>query len=527
MNAMAHRLPDDRIPVLEATVGGLLRDIAGRSPDRTALLVADGTEFAAWTYGQLLAAAEQAAQHVLAHAAPGDRIAVWSANSLDWVLLEYGCALSGTIVTGFNTAWTDAEVAHALAVAEPAALYTGTNGRGIDLFDRAATLSGNARRLAEIRDTVATASALPSVDPGDPFLVQFTSGTTGRAKAAVLSHRAALNGARVRIFAEGPGDDEVWLNAVPMHHIGGSIHVLLGALSVGGASTVLERFDAGQLVALMGPTGATRMGGVPTMWVDILDRPDFPPPGTCVKTVVTGGSSVPAALVRRIEAQLGATVSIAYGQSEHPTITATLPHDTPEVKATTVGRPLPGCEVKIVDLDTGATVEVDTVGELCVRSPMAMSGYFRDPEATAAAIDADGFLHTGDLCSMDDDGVVRVHGRAREVVIRGGENVYPAEVEGVLLEHPDVTGAAVVGVPDDRLGQQVAAFVLLRDDAAEDAAELEQFVAARLAPFKVPRTWRFVDSFPMTASGKVRKVELEARLNPSGCSEEASGTARR
>jgi fatty-acyl-CoA synthase len=507
----AHWPADPSIPLMAESIGEVLRRHGRDRGGRTALFWPDGEGLGVMTYAELLARAEQLGGWLLEQAAPGDRIAVWARNSLPYVVLEYACALSGCILTPFNAAWTDFEARHALDLTTPAVVFAGPDVRGVRLQERAQELAGDRPVLdiAAALDLEPQAErSLPPVSAAAPFLIQFTSGTTGRAKGAVLSHRAALNGAYLRPHLDGASGDDVWLNPVPYHHIGGSCVVVLGALSVGGACAVLERFDAAQIAALMRPTRATRMGGVPTMWRSLLDYPDLPKSDIALKVVTLGGAHVPAALVRQVQQELGAKVAIGFGQSESPMITGTDLHDSPEIIANTVGRPLPHIEVKIVDPATHETLALDEVGEVAVRSPLVMDGYFNQPEATAEAIDAEGFLYTGDLGRMDADGIVRLQGRARELIIRGGENVYPTEVEDALLEHPAVDAAAVIGADDVKWGQQVAGVVQFRPGHEAEPAELEAFVAKRVSHFKVPRLWAFVEAFPMTASGKIKKAEL-------------------
>jgi fatty-acyl-CoA synthase len=513
----AHWPADPTVPLLRESIGELLRRRARERGDRTALFWPAGEAIETMSYADLLGRAERLGGWLAEHAEPGERIAVWSGNNLAYVIIEYACALAGLILTPFNAAWTDFEARHALALTTPAVVFAGPDARGVRLQERAQALAAGGLVL-DIARAMELAPAAPRslapVDPAAPFLIQFTSGTTGRAKGAVLSHRAALNGAYIRPHLDGATGEDVWLNAVPLHHIGGTCVVVLGALSVGGACAVLARFDVAQLCALMRPTGATRMGGVPTMWHGILEHPDLPKSDIALKVVTLGGAYVPPTLVRRVREELGADVGIGFGQSEAPMITGTDLKDSPEIIATTVGRPLPHTEVKIVDPKTRATLDLDEVGEVAVRSPLVMEGYFNQPEATAEAIDAEGFLYTGDLGRMDAEGIVRLHGRARELIIRGGENIYPIEVEDALLEHPAVDVAAVLGVDHERWGQEVAAVVRLRSGQPASAAELEAFVGRRVAHFKVPRRWAFVEAFPMTASGKIRKTELVGLFQP-------------
>ena len=254
-------------------------------------------------------------------------------------------------------------------------------------------------------------------------------------------------------------------------------------------------------------------GGVPTMLIAMMEHPDFPRRDlSSLRVVFSGGATVPADVVRRIETSLGARFSIVFGQTEtSPIITQTRLDDSPEDKAETIGQALPHTEVKIVDSSTGATVPIGTTGELCTRGYLVMKEYFEMPDATAATIDADGWLHTGDLCAMDERGYCTVEGRLKDMIIRGGENVYPREIEELLYTHPGVVEVAVVGVPDPKWGEQVAAFVRATPEAKPTGDELFDFVRARLAPHKTPRHWVFVDEFPLTGSGKIQKFVLRER----------------
>ena len=506
---LAHRPADTSLPLPTGSIGDILRDNAARFPDRPAVLLLEGDDIVRVSHSELLAKAENVARWIAARHAPGERIGLWSRNAFESVILQHGCALSGTILAPFNTGWSDAEAAHALSLTNPAMLFAGKDNRGGELMPRAAALGAEAvLPLAEIAAIAESASAqpLPEVTQDTPFLIQFTSGTTGKAKGALLSQRAGILGGLLRPIVDGTNETDLWLNAVPYHHIGGSCAIILGALTTASAFVVLERYDRDQLIELMGRLRPTRMGGVPTMWHDILAAEDLPPHGT-VRNVTLGGDSVPPALVRKVKERLGASCAIGYGQSECPSATGTRPDSPIEEICETVGRPSPHAEIKIVD-KTGKTVRFGEPGEICVRGPVIMDGYWNDPEATRSTIDPDGFLHTGDLGEMDSTGLVRVKGRVRELIIRGGENIYPAEIEAALLSHPAVAMAAVVGVDHERLGQEVGAVVLHRPGQSVEDKELEEHVSNRIARFKIPRHWRRVDQMPLTVSGKIRKVEL-------------------
>jgi fatty-acyl-CoA synthase len=510
---LAHRPAEARFPLLEGTLGEVLRRSAARFPERRAIAWAQGEGIEALTYAQFLAEAERVAFWLLERARPGERIAPWSRNSVEWALLEFGCALARMVVAAWNPGWTDFECEHARDLTEPALVLAGHDTRGVPLSDRARKIAGAERvvLLDDLRALAAEAAprVLPSPAPSDLFLIQFTSGTTGQAKGAVLSHQSVVNGAWLRAAASGADETDVWVNPSPLNHMGGAVTMLPGAICVGGCYVVINRFDAGEFLRLMRRAGATRIGGVPTMLLALLEHPDWLPGSVRLRAVGAGGAQVPQPLIERLMREFNAPALVSYAQSECPIITSSTPGDPPRLLAETVGRCAPHVEIKVVDPQGGATRQTGEVGEICVRGPVVMQGYYRAPEASAAAIDAEGFLHTGDLGSLDDEGYLRVQGRSRDVIIRGGENIYPAEVEDALLLHPDIVQAAVVGVPDARWGQLVGAAVQLREGSRICGNRLEAHAAKRLAHFKIPRRWLFVEAFPLTPNGKIAKVEVE------------------
>ncbi|WP_322760075.1 fatty acid--CoA ligase family protein, partial [Frankia sp. Cr2] len=268
---------------------------------------------------------------------------------------------------------------------------------------------------------------------------------------------------------------------------------------------IVPEFDPVLVLDLAERSHATFMGGVPTMYMAMLDAPDFAARDLrSLRGLLGGGSTVPPVLVRRIEEAFGARMVIGYGQSESPCIAQTWLDDCDLDKSETVGQPLPHRDVRIVRPGTTETAMLEEIGELCTRSAMTMDGYVGDTPVSSDVVDADGWLHTGDMCSMDGRGLLRFHGRLREVIIRGGENIYPREVEEALMQHPDVAQIAVVGIADDHWGEEVAAFVLPVPGTAPSVDELTVFARMLLAPFKIPRGWAFVSSFPLTASGKIK-----------------------
>jgi fatty-acyl-CoA synthase len=344
----------------------------------------------------------------------------------------------------------------------------------------------------------------------------------------MLPHRGLV--AVSRMFAEvnQASPDDVWINPMPMFHTAGCGLATLGALQTGGTHVLPSGFDPAQMLDLFQAEGGTLMLSVPTMLIRMLDEQALRPRDVSSwRLAMLGGAPVAPELVRRAREQLGVAVTIGFGQTEaSPYLTHTRPDDPNPHWMETVGPPLPGTEVRIVDPTTGDTVPVGMIGEICARGPGIMTGYFEDPEGTARALDADGWLHTGDLGSLDEDGYVRVQGRLKDMIIRGGENIYPREIEDLLLSHPDVADVSVVGVPDAEMGEQVAAFIRPVAGRTPDPDQLMAFCRDRLAAYKTPRVWHTVEEFPQTASGKIQKFVLRDRYLASLGSSDQTATAR-
>ncbi|MFF4499495.1 AMP-binding protein [Streptomyces sp. NPDC001401] len=508
--------------LLDETVGSLLRRAAGQAPDTVALVegVPEPAERRRWTYAELLDESERAARALLGRFSPGERVAVWANNIPEWVILELAAALAGITLVTVNPALREAELRHVLGHSRAAGVFLRREYRGNPM---ARTLADIRKDLPDLHTSVlfedwaefcaegSPGRALPEVDASAPAQIQYTSGTTGLPKGVVLHHRGITNNARisyVRTFGLCPG--EAQLNPMPLFHTAGCVLATLATIDSLGTHVLPPYFDPGLMLELTESESCVAMGGVPTMLIAMLEHPALPRTDlSSLRYMLSGGASVPPELVRRVEQAFGVPMSIIYAQTEaSPGITITRPDDTPDDRAHTVGRPLPRAEVKIVDA-AGAVVPTGVTGELCTRGYHVMTGYLDAPDATAAAIDADGWLHTGDLASMDARGYCRIDGRLKDMIIRGGENIYPREIEQVLAEHPAVAEAAVVGVPDPVWGERVAAFIRL-DPKGETVGEKELFdhVRAHLAPHKTPRTWVFVDGFPLTGSGKIRKNVL-------------------
>jgi fatty-acyl-CoA synthase len=511
---------DTALPVRETTVGGVLREAAQRAPDDLAMVpgLPDPQARRRWTFGELLADAEQAARALAGRFEPGERIAVWAPNLPEWVVLEFAAGLAGLALVTVNPAFRPSELRYVLDQSRAA---------GIFLTERFRSPMGE--YLAEVRpelpalrevvpfaqwdDFVASGrpdQPLPEVVPDDIAQIQYTSGTTGFPKGALLHHRGLTNNARLYAERIGLTAREVYVNPMPLFHTAGCGMGVLGTVQAGAVHVPVHAFDPALVLELAETERADVMVGVPTMLIAMLEHPTLGQRDlSALRCVVSGGSPVPADLVRRVEEQLGVRFSIVFGTTEcSPLLCQTALDDSAADRATTIGRPLPQTEVQIADPVGGKAVAFGELGELCARGYLVMAGYNDSPEATAAAIDSDGWYHTGDLASMDDRGFVRIEGRVKDMIIRGGENIYPREIEEALFAHPDVVDAAVVGAPDARWGETVAAFVRLRPGATATSAELHEHCRERLAPYKTPQRWEFVDEFPLTPSGKIQKFKL-------------------
>jgi fatty-acyl-CoA synthase len=503
----------------DATIGDLLRRSAARTPEGCALVwaTADPGQRRRWSYAELLDDALAVASWLLTRFEPGDRLAVWAPSRPEWVQLQLGAALAGVVLVPLNPAFRGPEAGYVLAQSRATGLVFQAEHRGHPigrLVDELAPDLPELRHVLSI-DEVAGArghpsAPLPVVEPGDVAQIQYTSGTTGAAKGAVLLHRGFTATIRMAVELMELGPNPVWLNVMPLFHIGGCGLSTIGPIALGGTHLLAERFDPAVVLQLIDEEQATFFGSVPTMLLSLLAHPAFPHRDlSSLRVVLSGGAPVAPSLVRRIEEALGVRFLVAYGQTEaHGHVTQTRPDDSDLEKAETVGRPLPGIQLKVVDPGTGRHLPCDTVGELWIRSQSLMAGYFEKPVETAAAFSADGWLRTGDLGSMDARGVVRFSGRVKEMINRGGENIYPPEIEDVLGSHPSVDEAAVVGIPDERWGEQVGAAVRLKPGQRATEKDLVAYLESRLAPHKVPRSWRFVDELPHTASGKVQKFVL-------------------
>jgi len=505
----------------DSTVGEALQQAAATWGGRVALV--DGTTPSGpgrrWTFDSLLRDAEDVAHFLLARFRPGEHVAVWAPNSPEWVLLEFGAALAGLTLVTVNPAYQAQELAYVLSQSDAVGLFTVREYRQRNLpavVDEVRSTLPAMRALFLLGewggDSVAAhdSGGLPEVRPDDIVQIQYTSGTTGFPKGALLTHRGIANNARFYARCIEATEEDIWVNPMPMFHTAGCGLATLGALQTGGVQVLPPGFDAGLMLRLLEAERGSITLSVPTMLLGMLDHPEFSRRDLSSWRLITlGGAPVPSDLVRRACRQVGAQVAIGFGQTESsPYITHTSPGDPVEEWITTVGRPLPQCEVKIVDPTDSRTLPIGQIGEICTRGYAVMKGYYKNPEATAAALDRDGWLHTGDVGSLDARGYCRIEGRLKDMIIRGGENIYPREIEQLLFEHPAVADAAVVGIPDEVWGEIPVAFVRLSGSVQPTEEELAGFCRRHLASYKTPRHWRFVTQFPLTASGKVQKFVL-------------------
>jgi fatty-acyl-CoA synthase len=517
---------DDDERLWESTLGDLLRTTSAEHPDRLALVdaVPDPAQRRSWTYAELLSAAERVARALLVRFRPGERVAVWAANCAEWVLLQQGASLAGLVLVTVNPANRQLELNYVLRQSRVAGIFFAPEYRGFDMAEAV----GVARpTVPELREAVSFADwaqflsisdatkTLPSVTPADPVQIQYTSGTTGFPRGALLHHRGIVNASRFVARGGGMTQGGVWVNAMPMFHIGGSSLAEIGTMSFGGTHVLMPGFDARLMLELIETYRGTITQVVPTMLTALLSHPDFAKRDTSsMRSLMSGASFVPAQLVTRAKEAFCCPFSIVFGQTElHGVISQTGLDDSAEDQSRTIGRPLPLVDVKITDPESGATVPLGTTGEICARGYQTMLEYFGQPAQTARTLSRDGWLRTGDLASMDNRGYLTITGRLKDMIIRGGENIYPREIEDVLSSHPGVAAVAVVGVPNETWGEQVGAVIVPASSQPAPSPEaLRVYCRERLAKFKAPSFWYFVAELPNTATGKIQKYILRDQI---------------
>jgi fatty-acyl-CoA synthase len=520
------------VPLLGDTIGANLEATVARFPDRAALV--DASTGRRLTYAELDSQVDTVARGLLAHGvAKGDRVGIWAPNCVEWVLVQYATAKIGAILVNINPAYRTHELGFVLRQSGVSVLVSATSFKTSDYAAMVEQVRSDCPALREVV-LIGTTSWDALLDgarqvPGeallermaqlscdDPINIQYTSGTTGFPKGATLSHHNILNNGF--FVSEVCGHTELDRIAIPVpfYHCFGMVMGNLGATSHGACMVIpAPGFDPAMTLQAVQDERCTSLYGVPTMFIAQLQHPDFASFDlSSLRTGIMAGSPCPVEVMKRVVSEMHiAEVTIAYGMTEtSPVSTQTRRDDDLERRVSTVGTVHPHVEVKVVDPDSGLTLPRGEPGELCTRGYSVMLGYWEEPEKTGEALDRAGWMHTGDLATMGADGYLNIVGRIKDMVIRGGENVYPREIEEFLYSHPDIADVQVIGVPDDKYGEELCAWVRLREGVDELTVEaLREFCRGKLAHYKVPRYIQLVDQFPMTVTGKIRKVEMRER----------------
>lgn len=544
---MAFHLENEKPWVDGLTIGQVLRETAKKFPHQDAVVFCSHGIRRTWS--EFDTEVDRVARSLLALGLKrGDHFGVWATNVPEWVTLQFATARIGAVLVTINPSYRTNEVAHAIRQADLWGLALIDKFKTSDYFtslqqaipDLATQPPGglNCSEFPKLKWVIALrgeplagtlswhdflqsaesvseqqlAAAESELQCTDPINIQYTSGTTGSPKGAMLSHRNILLNAYYAGLGQRFTDCDRICVPVPLYHCFGCV---LGTLCsiVHGATMVFpaENFQAAATLHAIEWERCTAVYGVPTMFIAMMEHADYPQRNLkSLRTGIMAGSPCPIELMKRVTGEMGANeMTIGYGQTEaSPLITQTRADDSLELRVGTVGRPLPGIEVKVIDQETGSALGDGQPGELCGRGHDVMLGYYNLPEKTADVIDSDGWLHTGDLAVRESNGYFRITGRLRDLIIRGGENVYPREIEELLFQHPAIQDVQIIGVPDRKFGEEVMAWVRLRDGHTVTAEDLKAFCKANLAYFKVPHYWKFVDSFPITVTGKIQKYKM-------------------
>src|SRR5207302_472666 len=504
-----------------------LRRRRARIDDREALAAAH--QDYRGSYGELVEQCEEVARGLMARGVKkGDRVGIWSPNRYEWVIVQYATAAMGAFLVNINPAYRTSELEYALKQSGISFLILAAAFRQADYRAMLAEVKG---RCPELREALVLEDGWDAlrrdasrVKPDDlheleatlqfddPINIQYTSGTTGFPKGATLTHHNILNnGFFIGETLQYTERDRVCI-PVPFYHCFGMVLGNL-ACTTHGATMVIpaEAFDPIATMQTVEQEHCTSLYGVPTMFIAELEHPRFKEfDFSSLRTGIMAGSPCPVEVMKKVQTVMHIPeMTIAYGMTETSPVSTQCTTDDPlERRVSTVGRVHPHVEIKIVDPTTGAVVPRGATGELCSRGYIVMRGYWNNEEATGQAIDAGRWMHTGDLATMDEDGYLNIVGRIKDMIIRGGENIYPREVEEFLYSHPDIADVQVIGVPSERYGEEVMAWVKLREGAAASPDELAAWCKGKIATYKIPRHWKFVDAFPMTVTGKVQKFKM-------------------
>ncbi len=528
------------------TIGSLLDDIARRFPDNDALVYPErGLRY---SYDQFNQVCRQVAKGLLRLGVKkGDHLSIWAYNVPEWVILQFATAKIGAVLVTINTAYKSAELEYVLQQSDSTTLFMVRSFKDTDyvktLTDVIPALAtsepGNLQhgKLPFLKNVVFIGQDTPAgmmnfeqiialgTEVSDAELaaveatlnchetinMQYTSGTTGFPKGVMLTHANIINnGFNIGECMKFTEKDRLCI-PVPFFHCFGCVLAVLACVTHGSTMVPVEIFDPLKVLQTIEAEKCTAVHGVPTMFIAELEHPDFRKFDlSSLRTGIMAGSPCPIEVMKRVIRDMHASeITIAYGQTESsPVITQTRTDDPIELRVATVGRALPDVEVKIVDIETNATLPPGKQGELCTRGYLVMKGYYKMPEETARAIDAEGWLHTGDLAIMDENGYCKITGRIKQMIIRGGENIYPREIEEFLYTHPKVSDVQVYGVPDKKYGEQVMAAIIVKQGMTMTEEEVREFCKDRIANYKIPKYVKFVEGYPMTASGKIQKFKL-------------------
>jgi len=515
------------VALLGETIFQNLRRTASRFGDREALVAAHQDRRS--TYRELVSECEVVARGLMARGVKkGDRVGIWSPNRFEWVVVQYATAAMGAILVNINPAYRTSELEYALNQSEVTFLVLAAAFRQADYKGMLAEVKGRLPALREAlvieegwdalkRDAAKVSEATlheveSSLQFDDPINIQYTSGTTGFPKGATLTHHNILNnGFFIGETLKYSERDRVCI-PVPFYHCFGMVLGNLACTTHGATMVVpAEAFDPVVTMETVQKERCTSLYGVPTMFIAELEHPRFNEfDFSTLRTGIMAGSPCPVEVMKKVQTVMHIPeMTIAYGMTETSPVSTQCATDDPlEKRVATVGRVHPHVEIKIVDPESGAVVPRGATGEMCSRGYMVMLGYWNNEEATRQAIDAARWMHTGDLATMDEEGYVNIVGRIKDMIIRGGENIYPREVEEFLYRHPDVADVQVIGIPSERYGEDVMAWVKLRAGASATGEELAAWCKGKIASYKIPRHWKFVDSFPMTVTGKVQKFKM-------------------
>ncbi|MCU0447303.1 MAG: AMP-binding protein [Microscillaceae bacterium] len=514
-------------PLLGETIGENLRKTVAKFGNREALVCAH-QDFRC-DYHTLWTQVEQVAKGLLAYQVKkGDRVGIWSPNRYEWVIIQYATARIGAILVNINPAYRVHELEYALRQSGVSLLITAQSFKTSNYVELIAQARPQCPDLQQVivldtewQDLLAKGKSITDADLAaiestlqfdDPINIQYTSGTTGFPKGATLSHHNILNnGYFVGLRCNYTENDRVCI-PVPFYHCFGMVMGNLGCTSHGACMVIpAESFEPLAVLQTVEKERCTSLFGVPTMFIAELQHPDFQRfDYSSLRTGIMAGSPCPVEVMKQVKDKMNMReVTICYGMTEtSPVSTQTEKHAPLAKQVATVGTIQDHVEIKIVNPETGAIVPRGVSGELCTRGYSVMLGYWNNEQATAAAIDRAGWMHTGDLATMDSEGYVNIVGRIKDMILRGGENIYPREIEEFLYTHPAVADVQVIGVPDLKYGEEVMAWVKLKENQTVSSEELTTYCKANIAHYKVPRYWRFVDGFPMTVTGKIRKVEM-------------------